>query len=107
MRQPNASVTKATSGAAIRIPPGVPAANRPVATDRSAAGNHSDTPRIAPGTTPASPRPSRKRQTASPAKPVTSPCRSAAADQNTAQAASATRVPRRSTMWPLSVWLMV
>ena len=105
MRQSAAVITSAISGGAITPPTAVPALMMPIAVDRSCAGNHSATARVAAGNPPPSPMPSSRRLTASMPILVASPWLAHASDQNTMISSSPALVPSTSISLPPAAYI--
>ena len=79
----------------------------PEANERSSAGNHSATTFTAAGQLPASPIPSRKRNTPSDSAPRANACNSAHRDHQPTNSAYPARVPSRSIITPEKPFMMV
>jgi hypothetical protein len=90
----------AIAGGATTAPTAVPALMMPIASERSRAGNHSETALVAAGNPPPSPTPRRKRLTISDRKPVARPWLAEAIDQPIITISRPRRVPSRSTRAP-------
>ena len=85
--QPNLAMMNTTMGGARMAPTAEPLLKKPEARARSVSGNHSATTLTAPGQLPASPMPSRKRNTPRLTAPLAKACRNAAADHHAMQSA--------------------
>ena len=78
-------------------PSDVPALKKPVATERSLAGNQTAIVFMPAGMAEASATPSRPRKKASDSQPVAKPCRQFATDQTTTNSMKPSFRPRKST----------
>src|ERR1700685_1321561 len=98
--QPKRSATNAMIGAAKMTPMVEPLLNMPEASARSRSGNHSATTLTPAGQFPASPMPSRNRNTPKLMAPLAKTCRIELMDHQDMQRAYPDRVPSRSINGP-------
>src|SRR4051812_12194334 len=106
-RQPRRISRNATTGGARIAPIEEPLLKMPEAKARSLSGNHSATTLTAPGQFPASPMPSRKRQTPRLTGPFEKAWSIELADHHSMQSPYPARVPRRSISGPETPFMIV
>jgi len=94
------SAIQVTSGGATTAPRHEPLLNNPMAKARSRAGNHSETALTPPGQLPASPNPSRKRNSPKWSAELATACSMAATDHQVMVNEKPRRVPSQSMMRP-------